>query len=68
MEQQTIDFASLEEKAYGDSPFTLNATATSGLALTYTSSNPAVASVNGNTITIHSCGYNNYYGVTGWIT
>ncbi len=56
MEQQTIDFASLEEKAYGDNPFQLNATASSGLALTYTSSNPAVASVSGNTITIHSAG------------
>jgi len=56
MEQQAIDFASLEEKVYGDSPFQLNATVSSGLALTYTSSNPTVASVNGNTVTIHSAG------------
>src|SRR5688572_8671198 len=56
MEQQIIDFASFQEKAYGDSPFQLNANASSGLALSYTSSNPAVASVSGTTVTVHSAG------------
>lgn len=56
MEEQTVSFGPLEEKAYGDDPFTLNATATSGLPVTYTSSNPAVATVNGNTVTLHGGG------------
>lgn len=35
---------------------TLGATATSGLAVTYSSSDPAIASVSGNVVTIHSVG------------
>ena len=56
MEEQTITFGSLQEKKYGDTPFALNATTSSGLSITYSSSNPAVASVNGNTVTIHTSG------------
>jgi uncharacterized repeat protein (TIGR03803 family) len=56
MEEQTITFASIEEKTYGDNPFVLDATASSGLDIIYTSSNPAVASVNGNMVTIHGAG------------
>lgn len=53
---QTINFANLPTKTIGDNPFALNAVATSGLTVVYTSSNPSVASVLGNTITIHSLG------------
>lgn len=43
---QTITFASFPAKTYGDADFNAGATATSGLAVGYTSSNPAVATVN----------------------
>ena len=56
MEEQTTSFASLEQKKYSNNPFALNATASSGLGITYLSSNPAVASINGNTVTIHTAG------------
>jgi len=42
---QTITFGTLTAKQFGDPTFTLGATASSGLAVTYTSSNPAVATV-----------------------
>ena len=42
---QTITFAALPAKAYGDADFNAGATASSGLAVAYTSSNPAVATV-----------------------
>ena len=53
---QSISFASLADKTYGEAPFTLTATASSGLAVTYSSSNEAVATVSGNTITIVGAG------------
>lgn len=49
---QTITFNALSAKTYGDSPFTLSATATSGLTVSYSSSNTSVATVSGNTVTI----------------
>jgi hypothetical protein len=49
---QTITFATLPSVAYGDPSFTLTATASSGLAITYSSSNTAVATVTGNTVNI----------------
>ncbi|HOU03565.1 MAG TPA: gliding motility-associated C-terminal domain-containing protein [Bacteroidales bacterium] len=49
---QTITFGPLEDKTFGDPPFTLTATATSGLTVTFTISNTAVATVSGNTVTI----------------
>ena len=55
---QTITFtnpASLA-KTYGNTPFTLGATASSNLAVTYTSSNTGVASISGNTVTITGAG------------
>jgi uncharacterized repeat protein (TIGR03803 family) len=55
MEEQTVTFAPIEERTSSD-PFTLNATASSGLPVTYSSGNPAVATVNGNTVTIHGSG------------
>jgi hypothetical protein len=49
---QTISFAALPAKQVGDIDFTANATTTSGLELGYSSSNPAVAVVNNNLISI----------------
>ncbi|TSE10214.1 MBG domain-containing protein [Aquimarina algiphila] len=53
---QTITFASLGDVSVEASAFSLNATATSGLGVTYTSSNPAVATVTGNTISVLGIG------------
>jgi hypothetical protein len=49
---QTITFTNLASKTFGDTPFVLSGTSSSGLPLTYTSSNTAVATVSGNTVTI----------------
>jgi gliding motility-associated-like protein len=50
---QTITFAALPSKLDTDGTFTLTATASSGLPVTYTSSNPAVARIiNGNQVEI----------------
>jgi ligand-binding sensor domain-containing protein len=49
---QTITFAALAAKTFGDAAFALSSTASSGLPVTYASSNTAVATVSGNTITI----------------
>jgi hypothetical protein len=43
-------------KTYGDGPFQLNGTSTSGLALTYTSTDPKVATISGSTVTITGAG------------
>ena len=51
---QTIAFASLASVAYGKSPITLGATASSGLAVSYTVTGPA--SVSGSTLTITGAG------------
>ena len=53
---QSITFAALPVKTYGNASFTLGATASSGLAISYTSSNPSVATVNGSTVTIVGAG------------
>jgi photosystem II stability/assembly factor-like uncharacterized protein len=53
---QTITFNTLPSKTFGDSPFVLSASASSSLPITYTSSDPTVASVNGNTILILKAG------------
>jgi photosystem II stability/assembly factor-like uncharacterized protein len=53
---QTITFAALAPKTFGNAAFTLAATASSGLAVTYASGNTAVATVSGNTITIVGAG------------
>jgi autotransporter-associated beta strand protein len=53
---QAITFGPLAEQTYGDAPFELTATANSGLAVSYASSDPTVASVAGNTVTIHKAG------------
>ena len=53
---QNINFPDIPVKGYGDTTFVLNATASSG-SVTYTSSNTAVATVNGNIVTIKGVGY-----------
>jgi gliding motility-associated-like protein len=53
---QTIIFGSLIPRTYGDANFTLSATATSALPIAYISSNPLVATVSGNTVTVVGAG------------
>ena len=53
---QTITFGALAPITYGATLFSLNGTSTSGLALSYTSSNTAVATISGNTVTIIGAG------------
>ena len=53
---QTILFGSLPSKHVGDPAFNLTATATSGLPVTYTSSDVNVATVLGSTVTIVGMG------------
>ena len=52
----TITFNALSTKAVTNADFTLSATTTSGLVITYTSSNTAVATVTGNTVHIVGAG------------
>jgi hypothetical protein len=49
---QTIAFDALSVRTYGDADFAAGATATSGLAVSYASSNPAVATVAGSNLHI----------------
>lgn len=53
---QTVSFSSTGNKAYGDAPFQLTASATSGLTVIFTISDPFIASVNDNTVTIKKPG------------
>ena len=53
---QTITFAALPGKSVGEGPFSLAATSSSGLPVSYSSSNPGVATVSGNTVTITGAG------------
>jgi len=52
---QSITFGAIPSKSVGDS-FALAATATSGLPVSYSSSNPSVATVAGNVVTIVGAG------------
>jgi hypothetical protein len=53
---QTISFGSLAAKTYGDPTFELSAVASSGLPVSYLSSNPSVATVTGSSVTIVGAG------------
>ncbi|MFM1772590.1 MAG: hypothetical protein RLZZ71_1732 [Bacteroidota bacterium] len=53
---QTISFTLASPVTYGVSPITLSATATSGLPVTFSSSNTSIATVSGNTLTIVGAG------------
>lgn len=49
---QTITFPAFDEKTFGDAPINLNATASSDLPVTYSSSNLNVANISGSALTI----------------
>jgi hypothetical protein len=49
---QTITFGAIAPKTTADAPFALSGSASSGLGVTYTSSNLAVATVSGSTVAI----------------
>lgn len=53
---QAIAFDPIPARQLFEAPFDLTATASSGLSISYTSSNPSVASISGSTITIHAVG------------
>lgn len=53
---QTISFDALPDKTYGDAAFTLNATASSGLNVTYLSSDPTIVDINGASVAILKAG------------
>jgi uncharacterized protein (TIGR03437 family) len=53
---QTIAFASLANQAFGTAPFTVSATASSGLAVTFTSMSSAVCTIAGAMVTLVSLG------------
>lgn len=53
---QIISFPALPAAQVGDAPITLIAVATSGLPVTFSSSNTDIASISGNVLTIHSAG------------
>jgi hypothetical protein len=55
-QSQTIVFDPLVDKICGDVPFSLTATASSGLQVIYTSSDPAVAKIDGTLVTILKAG------------
>ena len=56
LSSQTITFAPLPAKIYGDSPFGLTATSSSGLPVAYSSSDPTIASISASLVTIHKGG------------
>jgi hypothetical protein len=53
---QSITFNPLTQVALGSAPFKLNATSSSGLAVSYTSSNAAVATIDGDIVSILGIG------------
>ncbi|MCL4862688.1 MAG: hypothetical protein KJZ93_24965, partial [Caldilineaceae bacterium] len=53
---QTISFNPLPDKLVSDPPFTVSATASSGLPVSFASLTPAVCTVNGNTVTLITTG------------
>lgn len=54
---QTIEFTALPVMHYGDAPFDISATSSSGLPVEFISLHPEIASVAGNTVSIHSAGH-----------
>ncbi|MTI40808.1 BspA family leucine-rich repeat surface protein, partial [Fulvivirga lutimaris] len=53
---QTITFSALGNVTYGDDNFELSAVASSNLPITYTSADPSIATISGNTVTIVGAG------------
>ncbi len=56
LSSQTINFTALTPVTYGSASFNLNAIASSGLTVSYASSNTAVATITGNTVTVIGAG------------
>jgi ABC-type Fe3+-hydroxamate transport system substrate-binding protein len=55
-ESQTITFGALSNRPYGTAPFTVSATASSGLTVTFYSQTPRVCTVSGTTVTLAAVG------------
>ncbi len=55
-QNQTISFTLSSPVTYGVTPITLTATSTSGLAVTYVSSDPTIASISGSVLTVNKAG------------
>ena len=53
---QTITFGALANQPYGASPFTVSATASSGLTVSFASTTPSVCTVSGATVTLLAVG------------
>lgn len=53
---QTITFGTLANQAFGSAPFTLSASASSGLAVSFASTTPAVCTVSATTVTLVGAG------------
>ena len=53
---QTITFGALSNKAFGSAPFTVSATASSGLAVSFSSQTTSVCTVSGATVTLVAVG------------
>jgi hypothetical protein len=53
---QTITFPAISNVTFGVAPFTISATASSGLAVSFTSTKPAVCTVSGSTVTVVAVG------------
>ncbi|MCB0098189.1 MAG: hypothetical protein KDE46_20800, partial [Caldilineaceae bacterium] len=54
--EQTISFANPGQRTLGDAPFVLKATATSGLAVSFTSLTTSICTVSGSTVTLVNVG------------
>lgn len=55
-QEQNINFAAPPNKILGDIPFSISATASSGLPVTFASTTPTICTVNGNTVTVQLVG------------
>jgi subtilisin family serine protease len=60
---QSITFEPLAPVTYGDAPFTLSGASSSGLNVTFTSSDPSVVAITGSTATIVGAGVTNIMAV-----
>ncbi|SVD70158.1 uncharacterized protein METZ01_LOCUS423012, partial [marine metagenome] len=53
---QTITFPAISNHSVGDFPFAISASSNSGLPVSFTTSDPALATVTGNTVSVHGAG------------
>jgi hypothetical protein len=76
-ESQTITFATLSMKIFGAAPFTVSATASSSLAVSFASTTTTVCTVSGSTVTLVTPGIcsieatqagNNYFAAAAAVT